>query len=159
MKFKLFSQEIKLFEKCKDGGPVSTVDGYFLIEVKNLFSIVLLRFGKGSRSKYHTHAFNALTWFIKGDMCEEKVLLQSVTDYRLQSKKYRASVLPKLTKRNNLHKVWANKVSWALSLRGPWTDRWLEFDREALEYTVLTHGRKVISVQSYKHVIEEEDNV
>ena len=56
---------MKLFSKCKDGGKESPVDGYFLIECKGLFSVALLKFNKGGREAYHTHAFDAYTWFLK----------------------------------------------------------------------------------------------
>ena len=49
---------MKLFKYMKDGGPESTVWGYFLIEIKSLFTIVLLHFKNGSREAYHNHAFN-----------------------------------------------------------------------------------------------------
>lgn len=53
---------MKLLFKRKDGGQQSTVTGYWLIEWKNVFSIVLLKFEKGTREAYHTHAFNAFSW-------------------------------------------------------------------------------------------------
>lgn len=40
---------MKLFKKMKDGGKESTVTGYWLIECKSLFSIVLLKFEGDSR--------------------------------------------------------------------------------------------------------------
>ena len=51
----------------KDGGPESTVTGYWLIEYKPLFSIVLLKFEGKSRDAFHTHAFNSLSWLISGN--------------------------------------------------------------------------------------------
>lgn len=39
---------MKLFSKSHDGGKDSGVTGYWLIESKSLFSIVLLRFSEGS---------------------------------------------------------------------------------------------------------------
>ena len=61
---------IKLFKKSHDGGPNSGVTGYWLIEWKLGFSIVILRFSKGSREAFHSHAFNAWTWWIKGRVME-----------------------------------------------------------------------------------------
>ena len=62
--------KIELFKKSHDGGPNSGVTGYWLIEWKLGFSIVLLRFSKGSREAFHSHAFNAWTWWIKGRVME-----------------------------------------------------------------------------------------
>lgn len=54
--------------KKKDGGPESPVDAYFLVELKGLFSIALLKFNKGCREAFHSHAFDAWTWFLSGDL-------------------------------------------------------------------------------------------
>jgi hypothetical protein len=118
----------------KDGGPDSAVDAFFLVEIKSLFSIVLLRFNNGGRETYHSHAFNALTWFIAGDMVEQ--------NYNGSSIKYKRSLLPKYTPRSKNHRVLAYRTSWALSIRGPWKSTWTE-DTES-HHTVLTHGRKII---------------
>lgn len=55
---------MKIFRKMKDGGGDSTVTGYFLIEIKSLFSVVLLRFDGESRDAYHEHAFNCVSWLL-----------------------------------------------------------------------------------------------
>ena len=47
-----------LFKKRKDGGLESTVTGYWLIDRKKFFSILLFKFEGKSREAFHTHAFN-----------------------------------------------------------------------------------------------------
>lgn len=64
---------MKLFFKSKDGGPKSNVTGYWLIECKTLFSIVLLRFSEGTRESYHNHAFNAVSWVLSGALYEKEI--------------------------------------------------------------------------------------
>lgn len=123
---------MKLFRKSHDGGKDSGVTGYWLIEWKNVFSIVLLRFGVGSREAYHSHAFNALTWWLKGEVMEQ---FQDGSN----SKFWRPSLKPKYTSRNNFHRVVAQKVSWALSFRGPWSKTWQE-EKNGEVYT-LKQGR------------------
>ena len=125
---------MRILSRTKDGGPDSPVNGYFLIEIKSLFSVVLLRFNEGGREAFHTHAFNALTWFLAGDMEEE--------DYDGRFHTYSRSLFPKYTPRSKNHRVWANRTSWALSIRGPWSKTWTEDDET--HHTVLTHGRKVV---------------
>jgi hypothetical protein len=51
---------MKFLSKCKDGGPESPVTAYVLVEIKSLFSVMLLHFS-GTREAFHSHAFNALT--------------------------------------------------------------------------------------------------
>ena len=125
---------MRFFSKVKDGGSKSPVDGYFLFELKSVCSVVLLKFNQGGREAFHTHAFNAYTWFICGSLREEK--------YDGSYYDYVKSVLPKYTPRDNNHRVAAIKDSWCLSLRGPWCDTWTE--NTETEKVTLTHGRKVL---------------
>jgi hypothetical protein len=127
---------MKFFEKAKDGGSESPVDAYFLCEIKPLFSIALLKFNKGGRENYHTHAFDALTWFICGDLVEQDV---SGNLY-----KYRRSFMPKVTLRQKNHRVIASKNSWCLTLRGKWCKEWSEYNEMENKTITMTNSRKVI---------------
>jgi hypothetical protein len=131
---------VRFFSKAADGGKDSGVTGYFLIEIKPLFSIVLLHFRKGTRDAYHSHAFNAWTWWIKGSVIEHVLRIGDLGFY--QKNRFRSGDL-KYTTRANMHKVEALEDTWALSLRGPWVDRWQEFRFGKL--VTLTHGRKEVS--------------
>ena len=124
----------RLFCKRSDGGDKSGVTAYFLIEWKILFSIGVLKFNKGSREAFHSHAFNALTWWVKGCVTEVKID-GTHTDYS-------ASLKPKYTSRQNTHKVIAHKTTYALTFRGPWNDTWTEVRNG--KTVILTHGRKQI---------------
>lgn len=128
---------MRFMTKSKDGGPDSPVDGYFLLELKGLFSIALLKFNKGCRENYHTHAFNALTWFICGDLVEQDVTGKIYL--------YRKSLKPKYTPRDKNHRVIASRDSWCLTLRGRWQDTWTEYSEKDRKTTVLTHGRRIVS--------------
>lgn len=131
---------MRILSWSKDGGPDSPVDGFFLIEIKSAFSIVLLRFNEGGREAFHSHAFHALTWFIRGDLVEETLNTEyNYTNYYF----YRRSLIPKLTTRSKNHRVRAYCNSWALSIRGPWSSTWTE-DTDT-HHTVLTHGRNIVS--------------
>lgn len=123
---------MRLLSKTKDGGKDSFVDAYFLCEFKGLFSIALLKFNKGGRRVYHTHAFNAWTWFICGSMVEHT--------FPLGHKKYTRT--PKYTPREKNHYVYAFKDSWALTVRGPWSKTWTETHGE--KTITLGHGRKIL---------------
>jgi hypothetical protein len=128
-----------LFSKRKDGGKESTVDAYFLFEIKNFMSVALLKFNKGTRENYHSHAFNALTWFLFGDMVEERIV-----DGKLVKTNYSFSLKPKYTPKDNLHKVFANKTSYALTIRGKWQKDWIEYNENEDTTYVLESGRKII---------------
>jgi hypothetical protein len=122
---------MKLFCKVPDGGKDSGVTAYFLIEWKSVFSIALLKFNSGSREAYHTHAFNALTWWIKGGIIEKHM--------EEDTKVFLPSFIPKYTPRTCFHKVVACETSWAFTIRGPWSKYWYEFKDDRV--TKLTHGR------------------
>ena len=127
---------MKFCKKSHDGGKDSGVTGYWLVEIKWLFSIVLLKFNKGSREAFHSHAFNAFTWWIKG----------SVTEHFVDGstpKMWKPSWKPKYTPRDEYHKIIANEVSYAISFRGPWSKFWKE--TKGNTETILTNGRKEVS--------------
>lgn len=126
---------MKLFSWGKDGGPKSTVFGFWLTEIKSLVSVVALRFDDGSRDEYHSHAFNSVSWVLSGKLREEH--LSGSTEY------HRPSLLPVITKRDTFHRVFSEGTTWVISFRGPWAERWKEFDPKTHQYTVLGHGRVV----------------
>jgi hypothetical protein len=125
----------RLFYVKPDGGKDSGVTGYFLIEFKMLFSIGILHFKQGSREAFHNHAFNALTWWLKGNVTEVKL--------DGTKKDFGPSLKPKYTSRDNFHKVVAHEDTYALTIRGPWVDKWKEYRKD--KYVTLTHGRKVLT--------------
>jgi hypothetical protein len=129
---------MKFFRRSKDGGPESPVDAFFLVEIKSLFSVALLRFNPGCREAYHTHAFNAWTWFISGELLEEHLDEDGWVNYSF----YKRSLRPKVTLRSRNHRVIADKTSWCLTVRGPWAKTWTE-DTDT-HHTVLTHGRRIV---------------
>lgn len=129
---------MKLFKKAKDGGPKSTVTGYWLCEIKRLFSVVLLKFEDGSRDEYHDHAFNSLNWVLSGRVEEQCI------DGQEWSKYHSPGLRPVLTRRSRMHRVVSHGTTWVFSIRGPWSDTWHEYDPATGEYSTLTHGRKVV---------------
>lgn len=132
---------MKFLTKRKDGGPESTVTGYWLAEIKSLFSIVLLKFENGSRDAYHSHAFNSLNWVLKGEV-EEETIEADHYGWNTERFAYKPSLKPILTSRERFHKVVSKGTTWVFSIRGPWVDKWREFTDDGL--VTLTHGRKVV---------------
>ena len=122
----------RLFYTKPDGGKDSGVTAYFLIEWKILFSIGILHFKHGARENFHSHAFNACTWFIKGHVTEN--MLSG------EHKDFYPSFLPKITLRSCFHRVFSHSDTFALTFRGPWSDTWSESRPSGL--VTLTHGRK-----------------
>jgi hypothetical protein len=127
---------MKILFKSKDGGLLSTVTGYWLVESKSLFSIVLLKFEGDSRQAYHSHAFHAISWLLSGKL-KESCLLDK------PSKFYKPSIKPIITPRSTFHKVDSLATSWVLSFRGPWSSKWEEYTEEEGLYTLISGRRRV----------------
>jgi hypothetical protein len=136
----------RFFYKKFDGGRESGVIGYFLIEWKILFSIGLLHFKEGSRENYHSHAFNACTWWLKGYVTENSLeYMYKEERYVLgKPKNFSPSIKPKLTFRDKVHKIFAYEDTLAITFRGPWQNTWFEVNSKN-EIIVMTHGRKIIN--------------
>jgi len=128
---------VKLLRWEKDGGPESRVAGLFVIEIKSLFSVVLLRFSDGSRDAYHSHAFDAISWVLCGRLAE--AVWQELGWWV-----YSPSWRPIVTRRSRFHRVTSVGTTWVLSFRGPWADTWLEETRARGVYR-LTHGRREVA--------------
>lgn len=134
---------MRLFAYGKDGGPESLVWGYWLIELKWLFSIVLLCFEDGTREAYHDHAFNAVSWVLRGRLREQ--YLGSFGDIHIT---HTPTWRPIITRRSTFHQVRSTGRTWVLSFRGPWADRWHEYvqgDGPTAAIITLTHGRKEVA--------------
>lgn len=117
----------------KDGGYESTVWGFWLTEIKSLFSIVLLHFKPGSRDAYHDHAFNCISWVLKGELFEE--------NFKGNPKTHKPSLKPVITKRDTFHKVTSIGDTWVISFRGPWIKTWHEYIPNKNIQITLTNGR------------------
>ncbi len=126
---------MKFFYKGKDGGYESTVTGYWLCEIKSLFSIVLLKFEGASREAYHEHAFNSVSWLLKGTLAE--YIFNSPRINR-----YDPGLKPIVTKQSTFHKVNSFGTSWVLSFRGPWKETWREYRQISGQIVNLSEGRK-----------------
>lgn len=130
---------MKLFTKCKDGGPESTVFAHILCEFKSLFSVMLLEFRNGSRDAYHSHAFDCVSWVLKGKLKEDEVDEFGYHTYT----EHRPSLLPIITLRETTHKVTSEGTTWVLTFRGPWAKVWKEIMPDG-EEVVLSHGRRKV---------------
>lgn len=131
---------MRFLYKGKDGGSESNVTGYWLVEIKSLFSIAILRFGEGSREMQHNHAFNSLSWMLSG-LCVEEV----VTDTTVEYSYLYPSVSPTYTSRERMHRVVGlSKTSWFITFRGPWSKTWKERDPKSGATTTLTNGRRLV---------------
>jgi hypothetical protein len=107
----------------KDGGPQSEVRCWG-IEIKSLFSIMLLRFTKHTREDFHSHAFGSISWLLKGRLAEERVFYHQGAP-GIEGTTFKVGLRPIVITKDNLHRVRGiAKTNWALTFRGPWEDTW-----------------------------------
>lgn len=123
----------------KDGGEESTVWGFWLVEMKSLFSVALLKFVGDSREAFHSHAFNSISWVLRGQLREH--FLDDDPLYSCPRNVYHPSWKPIVTRRSTVHKVDSVGTTWVLTFRGPWTYTWTEYLPETREYVTLMNGR------------------
>lgn len=134
---------MRFLEVAKDGGPESPVTGFFVIEIKSLFSIVFLKFNKGMRESFHDHAFNALTLWLKGTAIE---YVHNKAFKNVVSRIWKSPTL-KYTPRWLMHRIEAPQDVYAFSLRGPWSKTWKEYNPSTGLTTTLKNNREVISIE------------
>lgn len=126
---------MKILWNDKDGGPESK-GWVWGLEIKGLFSVLLLRFRRGSRDAYHSHAFNAVSWLLSGKL-NERPMSQGHFPQG-----YTPSWHPIYTPRTMQHKIiCATDNAWALTFRGPWAKTWKEYRPTEDRHVTLTHGR------------------
>lgn len=135
----IFGVKIGVF---RDGGPGSPVSHYG-IESKRFGSIMLLRFQRGVRTAYHSHAFNCWSFVLAGILIE-RFWGGHVEVYRP------GSIIH--TPHYRVHKAYAlpgKKDVWVLTVRGPWRQTWVEGEQLSdgnVLATVLGNGRTVQEV-------------
>lgn len=129
----------RLLTTTKDGGAESRVWAHWLFAWKRLFSIGLLRFEHGSREAYHSHAFDCVSWVLRGRLTEIRIGWDAPGVYE-----HKPSLLPLVTRRTHLHKVVSHGRTWVLTFRGPWARTWQDVTTDGRAVT-LTHGREVVS--------------
>lgn len=125
----------RFFLKKSDGGKDSGVNSYLFFEWKPVCSFGFLKFNKGTRDSFHSHAFTGITWWLKGKVEEET--------WQGETKTFIPSFKPKITKRDKIHRVKGVETTWAITFRNNWQDQWFEIDKDGNKI-ILTHGRKVV---------------
>lgn len=128
---------MKFCKIMKDGGQESVVWGFWLFEIKSLFSIAILKFEDGSRDAYHNHAFGAISWILKGKLREEH--LNGKANW------IRPSFMPVFTPKSCFHKVTSFGNTYALTFRGRWDEQWNEYLPQTDEHITLSEGRKRVA--------------
>lgn len=121
MKNKVFS----LFRYNKFEFGEQPVSQFVIFEWKHFFSIIIFYFHKsnGAQDRYHTHAFNALSFKFFGEYTEYILLSESSHDYITR----RRTQFFKFFPRNSYHKIGNSNGCMTLLLSGRWKKEWKEY--------------------------------
>jgi hypothetical protein len=93
-----------------------------LLEYKKWFSIKLFNFHKsgGVQDRFHTHAFNAYSFLLKGDYTEE--VLEDNKIIKCLRSRSKALFIPK----DSYHRITRSKGCVTLLVTGPWGETFKE---------------------------------
>jgi len=109
------------------------VSQFVVFESKYLFSIIFFYFHKsnGEQDRYHTHAFNALSFKLFGSY-EEHCLVNKVPEtFTIKRRKSFFKFFP----RDSYHKIAKSNGCCTILLSGPWKKEWEEFlDNKTYKY-------------------------
>lgn len=110
-----------------------TVSQFVIFECKFLFSIIVFYFHKSesSQDRFHTHAFNALSFKIFGEYSEYILDNEKTGEFHIERRIQFFKYFP----RDSYHKIGNSNGCATLLLSGPWKRTWKEYiSGEIVEY-------------------------
>lgn len=111
-----------------------------ILEYKKWFSLKLFHFHKteGSQDRFHTHAFNAYSFLIKGDYTEEVIENDKIV--KLKRSRKRVLFIPKDT----YHRITKSNGCYTVLLTGSWGNKFKELRETTVknEYLEVLCGDK-----------------
>jgi hypothetical protein len=114
------------------------VSQFVLLEIKYLFSIVFFYFHKsdGFQDRFHTHAFNAISFKLFGKYDEHILINEKTGEYNIRKRNNIIQYFPKDT----YHRIAKSTGCMTVLFSGPWRKKWKEYiDGQVFHYT---WGRK-----------------
>lgn len=116
---------------------VGNIRRFTIIEIKHLFGIIVNVFNTSNQDRFHSHAFHAFSWMVRGSYYEDVILENGDV---ITKKIQRSRFIPK----NYIHKITKstpNAIS--VTFEGPWGSTWNEyFDNGRIK--TYTWGRRVL---------------
>lgn len=114
---------------------------YTIFEHKYLFSIVVYHWKTIKQNRFHSHAFPAVAFLLKGGYDEEVY-----TPNGVKQKKVDQWLKPRVLPRNYTHRILqAEPKTWTIVFTGPWIKYWYEYFEDTQTWVKYSWGRKVLS--------------
>jgi hypothetical protein len=114
------------------------VTQFVLLEFKFIGSIVFFYFHKsnGSQDRFHTHAFNAISFKLFGEYDEHILIDEDSGEYLINKRVERIKYFP----RDSYHRISKSNGCFTILFSGPWRKRWKEWiDGEIIHYSWGRH--------------------
>jgi hypothetical protein len=127
------------FDKTSIG--IGDIKRFTIIELKYIGGIIINKFNTTNQDRFHSHAFFAFSWMIRGWYNED-----IIKDNKIISKKITKSrIIPK----NHIHKIKdSSKDAISVTFEGPWGNTWSEFYDDG-RVKVYSWGRRVLFDSKY----------
>lgn len=119
---------------------------YALFEWKLLFSVIIYNWKTIRQNRFHSHAFPAIAFLLKGEYVEEvykdgKIITKVVG----KDQRFKPRYLP----RHYTHRILkAKPQTYTIVFTGPWTRYWYEWFEDTNTWVKYTWGRRVVSKSS-----------
>lgn len=113
---------------------------YTLFEHKYLFSIIVYHWKTIKQNRFHSHAFPAVAFLLRGEY-EEEVYSRG----NIIKKTVNQWLKPRWLPRNYTHRILAAKPkTWTVVFTGPWIKHWYEYFDDTKTWVKYAWGRKVV---------------
>lgn len=115
------------------------VSQFVIFEHKLFFSIILFYFHKanGSQDRFHTHAFNAISFKLFGKYDEYILLNEKTGEYKIEKRNSIIKYFP----RDCWHKIGNSNGCMTVLFSGPWKKTWKEYINGKIVY--YNYNRKI----------------
>lgn len=148
--------KIVFFKKKRIDLGEQSVTELTILEYKKWFSIKLFNFHKseGVQDRFHTHAFNAYSFLLKGDYTEE--VLEDNKIVKCLRSRSKALFIPK----DSYHRITRSKGCVTLLVTGPWGETFKELRNtntggNIYQEVVCGSQRKDLSIGTVRELIYE----
>jgi len=133
-------KQMKFFTSKEVSLGKGSVTQYTLFESKYLFSIIFYRWNTVDQVRFHTHAFNAYAFLLRG-YYEEKVIVNN----KVIDKAVNQLFKPRFLAKNYCHSIgYAKPQTLTLVITGRWQDTWQEYFPDTKKWVTYSWGRNKI---------------
>jgi hypothetical protein len=129
-----------IFRKKKVALGEGHVEQFIIFENKHLFSIILYKWFTIDQIRFHTHAFSAVAFLLKG-WYWEKILFKDIEMPNFVNVPF----LPRFLPKNYCHAIQQAKPGTrTLVITGPWQKHWYEYFPDTKTWVKYHWGREKV---------------